>query len=132
MDKHLQLINSEFIVYNLLFQLNEVIEYITPPQRHMAADKGTKKSRGKGGKRRRKIKLSLRSRSLKKEQSHVDSIGWSKVQEQRSEDTGPKEPEVIQHQCSYCGAMNRIPKPKRAKYQVECANPDCGHVDSIE
>lgn len=98
----------------------------------MAGDRGTKKTRGRGGKRRRKIKLSLRSRSLKKEQSHMDSIGWSKIQEDRTQDTGPKEPEVIQHQCTYCGAMMRIPKPKRAKYQVECAHPDCDHIDSIE
>ena len=71
----------------------------------MAGDRGTKKTRGRGGKRRRKIKLSLRSRSLKKEQSHMDSIGWSKIQEDRTQDTGPIEPAVIQHQCTYCGAM---------------------------
>ena len=99
----------------------------------MVADGAPKKSRGKGGrKKRRKIKLSLRSRSVKKEQSHLDSVGWSKIKEQKAEDTGPKEPEIVNHQCSFCGAMNRIPKPKRAKYQVECANPDCVHVDSIE
>jgi hypothetical protein len=30
-----------------------------------------------------------------------------------------------------CGAMNQIPKPKRQRYKVECANPDCGHVDEL-
>ena len=98
----------------------------------MAADKAPKKSRGRGGKKRRKMKLSLRSRSVKKEQSRMDTIGWSKIQDEKVEDTGPKQPEIVQHQCTFCGAMNRIPKPKRARYQVECANPDCGHIDSIE
>jgi len=27
--------------------------------------------------------------------------------------------------------MNQIPKPKRARYKVECANPDCGHGDEL-
>ena len=110
-----------------------MIEYTLLSQTYMVADGAPRKSRGKGGKKkRRKIKLSLRSRTLKKEQNHMDSIGWSKIQEQKAEDTGPKEPEVIQHQCTFCGAMMRIPKPKRAKYQVECAHPDCDHIESIE
>ena len=40
-------------------------------------------------------------------------------------------PEIITHQCSMCGAMNRIPRPQRDRYKVICANEDCGHEDEI-
>lgn len=91
-----------------------------------------KKAPPKGGKRkkrRRKMKLSLRSRGLKKD-SYEDSVGWSQIQEQEAEE-GPAEPEVIEHQCTMCGSMNRIPKPKRDRYLVKCAYPECGHEDQM-
>jgi len=84
-----------------------------------------------GGKKRkrRKMRLTLKSRSLKKDQGYTDRVGWSQVASDSPKDTGPVEPQVIRHQCTMCGAMNQIPKPKRSRYKVECANPDCGHVD---
>ena len=84
-----------------------------------------------GGKKRkrRKMRLTLKSRSLKKDQGYTDRVGWSQVASDSPKDTGPVEPQVIRHQCTMCGAMNHIPKPKRSRYKVECANPDCGHVD---
>tara|TARA_A100001037_G_scaffold138706_1_gene125581 strand:+ start:1720 stop:2016 length:297 start_codon:yes stop_codon:yes gene_type:complete len=84
-----------------------------------------------GGKKRkrRKMRLTLKSRGLKKDQGYADKVGWSQVSNDGPKDTGPVEPQVIRHQCTMCGAMNQIPKPKRSRYKVECANPDCGHVD---
>ena len=84
-----------------------------------------------GGKKRkrRKMRLTLKSRGLKKDQGYADKVGWSQVSNDGTKDTGPVEPQVIRHQCTMCGAMNQIPKPKRSRYKVECANPDCGHVD---
>ncbi|MBN16882.1 MAG: hypothetical protein VYC11_04920 [Candidatus Thermoplasmatota archaeon] len=86
-----------------------------------------------GGKKRkrRKMKLTLKSRRLKSEQGYTDKVGWSQVQNNSPVDTGPVEPQVIRHQCTMCGAMNQIPKPKRSRYKVQCANPDCGHVDEL-
>ncbi len=84
-----------------------------------------------GGKKRkrRKMRLTLKSRSLKKDQGYTDRVGWSQVANDSPKDSGPVEPQVIRHQCTMCGAMNQIPKPKRSRYKVQCANPDCGHVD---
>ncbi|MEE2758693.1 MAG: hypothetical protein VYA86_01800 [Candidatus Thermoplasmatota archaeon] len=92
--------------------------------RKAAAPGGGKKKR-----RRRKMRLTLKSRGLKKDQGYTDKVGWSQVSNDTPANTGPVEPQVIRHQCSMCGAMNQIPKPKRSRYKVECANPDCGHVD---
>ena len=86
---------------------------------------------GKKKRRRRKMKLTLKSRGLKKEQGYSDKIGWSTASESAAQDTGPVEPQVIRHQCSFCGAILQIPKPKRARYKVECAHPDCDHVDEV-
>ena len=94
--------------------------------RKAAAPGGGKKKR-----RRRKMKLTLKSRGLKKEQGYTDKVGWSTATQNMAQDTGPVEPQVVRHQCTQCGAMNQIPKPKRARYKVECANPDCGHVDEL-
>ena len=87
---------------------------------------------GKKKRRRRKMRLTLKSRGLKKDQGYTDKVGWSTAASQNTpQDTGPAEPQVIRHQCTMCGAMNQIPKPKRQRYKVECANPDCGHVDEL-
>jgi hypothetical protein len=90
-----------------------------------------KKAAPSGGKkrRRRKLKLTLKSRTIKKGESYSDGVGWSQAAGDTGGATGPAEPQVIRHQCTMCGAMNQIPKPKRALYKVECANPDCGNVD---
>ena len=94
--------------------------------RKAAAPGGGKKKR-----KRRKMRLTLKSRSLKKDSGYSDSVGWSQAKSNTPADTGPVEPQVIRHQCTMCGAMNQIPKPKRSRYKVECANPDCGHVDEL-
>ncbi len=86
---------------------------------------------GKKKRRRRKMRLTLKSRGLKKDQGYTDKVGWSTAKQDTPEDTGPVEPQVVRHQCTMCGAMTQIPKPKRARYKVECANPDCGHVDEL-
>ena len=90
-----------------------------------------KKAAPSGGKkrRRRKLKLTLKSRTIKKGESYSAGVGWSQATGDTGGATGPVEPQVIRHQCTMCGAMNQIPKPKRALYKVECANPDCGNVD---
>ena len=86
-----------------------------------------------GGKKRkrRKMRLTLKSRSLKKDQGYTDSVGWSQVASDSPKDTGPVEPQTIRHQCTFCGAVLQIPKPKRSKYKVECAPPDCYHIDEV-
>ena len=42
-----------------------------------------------------------------------------------------KEPETLLHQCSMCGIRMEIPRPKRERYKVICAYPECGHEDNI-
>jgi len=84
---------------------------------------------GKKKKRRRKMKLSLRSRTVKGDE-YENSVGWSQINEETMDD-GPAKPEAIEHQCSMCGSMNRIPKPKRDKYTVKCAYSECGHEDEM-
>ena len=86
-----------------------------------------------GGKKRkrRKMRLTLKSRGLKKEQGYTDKVGWSQVSNDTAKDTGPVEPQTIRHQCTFCGAGLQIPKPKRSKYKVECAHPDCDHIDEV-
>ena len=86
---------------------------------------------GKKKRRRRKMRLTLKSRGLKKDPGYTDKVGWSTAKQDTPQDTGPVEPQVIRHQCTMCGAMNQIPKPKRARYKVECSNPHCAHVDEL-
>ena len=86
-----------------------------------------------GGKkrRRRKMKLTLRSRGLKKDaDGYSEKVGWSQVkgdtpQSEKIEST------TIRHQCTMCGSINEVPRPKRQRYSVECAYPDCGHIDEL-
>ena len=40
-----------------------------------------------------------------------------------------KEAETIKHQCSLCGAIMKVPKPKKARYTISC--PQCGHEDNF-
>ncbi|MEE3114097.1 MAG: hypothetical protein VX303_04135, partial [Candidatus Thermoplasmatota archaeon] len=40
-------------------------------------------------------------------------------------------PETMIHQCSMCGVRMMIPTPKRDRYKVICAYPECGHEDMI-
>ena len=86
---------------------------------------------GKKRKKKRKMKLTLKSRTLKKDAGYADRVGWSQAASPGLADNKPAAPEVLRHQCTMCGAMNQIPKPKRARYKIECANPDCGYVDEM-
>ena len=98
------------------------------------ARKSRKKGAAGGKKRRRKkLKLTLRSRKVKGEQSYFDKVGWSTANSGRLLDEHPKssEPTEIDHQCSMCGSMNRIPRPTSDKYKVRCAHPECEFEDEI-
>lgn len=98
------------------------------------ARKPTKKNASSGKKRRRKkLKLTLRSRKLKGEQGYFDKIGWSTAGSSRLLEDQPKsqEPAEIDHQCSMCGSMNRIPRPTSERYKVRCAHPECGFEDEV-
>ena len=56
--------------------------------------------------------LTLKSRSLKKDQGmQIVSVG-PKYPAILPKDTGPVEPQTIRHQCTFCGAVLQIPKPK--------------------
>ena len=85
---------------------------------------------GKRRKKKRKLRLSLKSSKLKKTDSYTDQVGWS-TQVGRTLDEAPKskEPDTIKHQCSLCGAIMKVPKPKKARYTISC--PHCGHEDSF-
>ena len=91
-----------------------------------------KKAPAKGGKKRRKkkMRLTLKSRSLKQTDSYSDSVGWS-VSGRVLEDAPQaiEEPSKIKHQCTLCGSVMMVDKPKRAKYTITC--PHCEHVDDF-
>ena len=92
------------------------------------ARKGTASAGGGKKKRRRKkkLRLTLKSRSIKKADTYTDSVGWTNTKVLEGvEPEKTKEPEKIRHQCSLCGSMMMIPKPKRAKYTITC--PSCEH-----
>ena len=87
---------------------------------------GDKKKR-----RRRKMKLTLKSRGLKKSSdSYDDKVGWSQANTNTAK-SEKIESTTIRHQCTMCGSINEVPRPKRQRYSVECAYPDCGHIDEL-
>ena len=45
--------------------------------------------------------------------------------------TLPSEGAKLAHFCSMCGIRMEIPRPKRDRYKVICAYPECGHEDMI-
>ena len=49
----------------------------------------------------------------------------------KGEEVTKKEPETITHHCTMCGSRMQIPRPKRERYKVICAHPECGHEDQI-
>ena len=116
-----------------------------PKKKPKPKPKGKPKPRGKPKpkgkpvpkkKRRRKIniKLGLRQKKITDEDdTYTDQIGWTSMGETfvDLEDPTPKEPEIVTHQCSMCGSTMRIPSPKRERYKVICAYPECGHSDMI-
>ena len=85
---------------------------------------------GKRRKKKRKFRLSLKSSKMKKTDSYTDQVGWSTdVGRTLGEKPKPKEPETIKHQCTLCGVIMKVPKPKKARYTISC--PHCGHEDSF-
>jgi len=97
-----------------------------PSPLYMAA-----KPPGKKKRRRKKLRLSLKSSKLKKTDSYTDNLGWSTDVGRTLTDETPekKEPETIKHQCESCGTIMKVPKPKKAKYTIQC--PNCNHVESF-
>jgi len=91
----------------------------------------------KGG--RIKIKLGLRAKKLSEEaDEYTDQIGWTTSGAETVlsdlkdiEEVTKKEPETITHHCTMCGSRMQIPQPKRERYKVICAHPECGHEDRI-
>ena len=103
-----------------------------PPK---GAPKGRPKKAPKGKKKRRlRIKLGLRESDLSDEDDlYTDQVGWTVGENilDELESDKPKGPEIISHQCSMCGSMMQIPKPKRERYKVVCSYPECGHADMM-
>jgi hypothetical protein len=95
------------------------------------AKKPIKKKAGRKKRRRKKLKLTLRSKGIRGKQSYQDKVGWSTTDTSQvlGEVEKSAEPEEVEHQCSMCGSMMRIPRPKRDRYKVVCAHPECGHED---
>lgn len=99
----------------------------------MAKKRGPRKKPAPGGvkkKKRKKMRLTLKSRSLKKTDSYTDTVGWStsgRVLEDAP--SAIQEPTKIKHQCSLCGSIMMVDKPKRAKYTITC--PHCEHIDEF-
>jgi len=94
------------------------------------------------GKKRRPKKgktLGLRAKKLSKEaDTYTDQIGWTTSGSEieltdlkAAEEIAKKEPETLTHHCSMCGSRMEIPRPKRERYKVICAHPECGHEDQI-
>lgn len=87
-------------------------------------------------KRKRRIKLSLRSHSITGDSGdYKDLVGWTsgdgpQKKSATVEDVEPIESEFIKHQCSLCGAVMQISKPKRVRYTIIC--PHCEHQEKYE
>ena len=110
-----------------------------PPRRKAKPKKPPKAKKG----RRIKIKLGLKTKAVSEElDTYTDQVGWTtfdKTSKSPSKSLSfedievvtKKGPETVTHQCTMCGARMEIPAPKRDRYKVICAHPDCGHVDMI-
>lgn len=93
--------------------------------------KGSPKARPK---RRRRLRLRMKSKTIAEEEdSYTDRIGWNASIGTVLEDNEEivEEPKTITHQCSMCGSMMTIPKPKRERYRIVCSYPQCGHSDTV-
>lgn len=100
---------------------------------NMAKKPSGKKAGKPKRRRRRKMKLTLRSKKMKGDGGYMDKVGWSTQNTGRVLDgtSDVEEVKEIEHQCTLCGSMNRIPRPKTDKYKVLCAHPECGHEDEV-
>ncbi len=84
--------------------------------------------------RRRRLRLKMRSTTIADEEdSYTDRIGWNTSVGTVLEDNEEivEEPKTITHQCSMCGSMMTVPKPKRERYRIVCTYPQCGHSDTV-
>ena len=89
---------------------------------------------GKRKKRKRKLRLKLKSSKISKNDSYSESRGWSTdvgrtLGEGAENKPKANVPETIKHQCTLCGAIMKVPKPKKARYTITC--PHCQHEDSF-
>lgn len=91
----------------------------------------TKAPPGKRRKKKRKLRLSLKSSKLTKTDSYSDQVGWSTdVGRTLNEAVKPKGPDNIKHQCEMCGTIMKVAKPKKARYTITC--PHCEHQQSFQ
>ena len=100
----------------------------------MAAKRPTKgKKPATGGKktkrRKKKMRLTLKSRTMKEEDTYTDSVGWSTTGRVLEDAVAAPESDKIKHQCRLCGSIMMVAKPKRAKYTITC--PNCEHKDDF-
>ena len=111
-----------------LVQSSEAIEYINA-QRSLESH-GCKTPGKKKGKRKRKMRLSLKQSKMNTaSDKYSDSLGWSTdVGRTLGDAPKPTGPQIIKVQCEMCGSMLKIPKPKRSRYTVACTYPECGHI----
>ena len=89
-------------------------------------------------KKKRRFKLSLKSKVISKDSGgYQDKVGWTSggvdtnFGTNLTEDTTPKpkEPQFIKHQCTLCGSVMQVPKPKRDRYTITC--PHCEHEEKF-
>ncbi len=103
-----------------------------PPTK--AKKKQAPKQKPKKG-RRIRIKNKLRQTRIREESDTTapQDIGWSISQDTMDDFDEPQstEPEIVSHQCTMCGSIMQIPAPKRDRYKVICAYPECGHEDTF-
>ncbi len=107
-----------------------------PPR---GAPKGKPKGKPSGKKKKRRLRIGRKKLGLSEseisseDQQYTDQVGWTvgEMVLEELEDEKDKGPEIITHQCSMCGSMMQIPKPKRERYKVVCAYSECGHADMI-
>lgn len=108
----------------------------SPPK---GAPKGMPKGKPSGKKKKRRLRIGRKKLGLKEselsseEEQYTDQVGWTvgEMVLEEFEDEKDKGPDILNHQCSMCGSMLQIPKPKRERYKVVCAYSECGHADMI-
>ena len=119
------------LLKSLLLLLHTKTLYLVAEGTKRKPKEGQPKKKG----RRIKIKLRLKQSTISEEDdSYTDQVGWTVTHDEMDEfieEPVNKEPEIVDHQCSTCGSMMRIPRPKRDRYTVICAYPECGHEDTI-
>jgi predicted RNA-binding Zn-ribbon protein involved in translation (DUF1610 family) len=84
---------------------------------------------GKRKKRKRKMRLKLKSSKISKTDSYSDSMGWSTNVGRTLGDKTDTKVEKIKHQCSMCGSIMSVKKPKKHRYTITC--PHCEHEEQF-